>query len=317
MPKIFHTGEYLYIEGKGTFPSGSLRAVENSQGGVPRLDIVWTVQPELALLHRLRPERIARADGTHFDSLLDAAAYLNAQFSATPVSQQSSSFYFNGVDQYLNLGLHPDLFVHNRPFTVAAWVFTRDAYGVIIAQGYGSYTGSEQTMMLGVHDLKANAAVAGEDSRSSSNVADGQWHHIALSYDPSAGNSAWRLFVDGVNVLSYKRGNRKRNTDLLVGAMRANSDNTGIRDFFAGYVDEVVITTGAWQEADIVALKTFGVAGHPRQSEVECHLLASQAKDTFPLVNNVIPGQRITSGTYVNGLKKENLPNFGITSNTR
>ena len=315
MPKIFHTGEYLYIEDKGVFPSRALSVRENTQGGVPRLDIVWTAQPDaLPLMSRQRPERISRADGTSFTSILEAASYLRAELSAERAIPQSSSFYFNGVDQYINLGRHDDLFEHSEPFTVAAWVFTRDPAGVIASQGYGGYTGSDQSMILGVQNAQALAGVGGNDGRSSVYIADGHWHHLSLAYNPRGGAAAWRLYVDGANIYSYGRGTRKRNADLLIGATRNSSTNTGFRDLLRGNIDELVITTDYWEEADLINLMNLGVNNHPRLSDVECWLRAEDAKSSFPQVNNLISGKRIQGGAFVNGLVGENIVNFGIKS---
>ncbi|MCI0395709.1 MAG: FG-GAP-like repeat-containing protein, partial [Chloroflexi bacterium] len=114
-------------------------------------------------------------------------AYQNA-FSGTALS-------FDGVDDYVavpdsnSLDLAPQL-------TLEAWVRVEafdKPWQAIVTKGDMAYRlhrfGNSNTVAFGT-----NIGPSAHDLLATSNVADGQWHHLAATYD-----GAWkRIFVDGV-----------------------------------------------------------------------------------------------------------------------
>ncbi len=81
------------------------------------------------------------------------------------------------------------------------------------------------------------------------NIADGQWHHIAAIRDAGTGQN--RLYIDGTLEASanivYTAGFTSQSADLTVGWL----DNTTTDYYFGGIVDELAIHAGVLSDAAI------------------------------------------------------------------
>lgn len=142
--------------------------------------------------------------------------------------------------------------------TLAAWIKSSDADGFwnrIIdkdwRKGYdlhlgGDFKGKEARGKLGFE-------VNGKYVASKGKLGDGQWHHVAASYD----GQVMRIYVDGVEE-NQKKPDRsgpivKNNWDLCIGNSEVD-DGTGEFLGFDGLIDEVRIYNRALTADEIRAL---------------------------------------------------------------
>jgi len=102
------------------------------------------------------------------------------------------AYQFDGVNDYISL---PYCFRSSfiDDITVEAWVKTASPSGVISSYNRNKYW--ELGVANGKIQWSTAAADGTKDTTSSSTVNDGNWHHVATTYDSSAGESA--IYIDG------------------------------------------------------------------------------------------------------------------------
>ncbi|HEX7530450.1 MAG TPA: LamG-like jellyroll fold domain-containing protein [Pyrinomonadaceae bacterium] len=116
------------------------------------------------------------------------------------------AFTFDGSTGYVTVPDNP-LLVPSAAITVDAWVKTTDAsgfHGLVSKYKHGAVT-TDDSYNLSVLDGAAYWQVStdvnpGGLSITSASIADGQWHHVAGTYDSSTG--AQKLYIDGALVTS-------------------------------------------------------------------------------------------------------------------
>lgn len=128
-------------------------------------------------------------------------------------------------------------------YTMEAWIKTTGLEEVVLSTWNGR---DEQVYPLEwLVDARGRLVVyRGEPGehvgmRTSNPVADGRWHHVAVSQNPS--NGRVRLFVDGnvVDSLRTSSSGAANNTlSLTVGGRRAASGGSRVKEF-SGYIDEL------------------------------------------------------------------------------
>ncbi len=157
---------------------------------------------------------------------------------------------------------HPVVEIENRrfdelsdedPFTMSTWVRTTDIGGIVLS----SWTGVEDDaypveLVVGVDGrLVFYRGRAGEHQsmRSREAVADGAWHHVAITVDPSR-DSAF-LYVDGIahDSLMTDFSFSGNGAQLVIGG-RVRSENVGQRvtPQAGGMIDGLVDEVGFWLE---------------------------------------------------------------------
>lgn len=122
--------------------------------------------------------------------------------------------------------------------TLEAWIKTNSMTKQAIITKSGSYllytgTGGDGKVYGYLYGTTSGWKVG------TTNVADGAWHLIALTYDPSAGANNFKLYVDGNLDAQY----------TVTGAISASTQRVGLgdradvgyRDFFNGAIDEAHI----------------------------------------------------------------------------
>ena len=168
------------------------------------------------------------------------------------IRNKGNSVNLNGtLEQYL-VSSYLDDFVDSS-FTIECWVKPGAGEGAIF-----SYANKQSDNALLLHKASNNriqAIVAGESSKySKSNIQDGVWTHLALTWDSESGNL--NIYIDGVpdtSFADYAKGISiepggvlyiGQEQDLLGGGLAANQA-------FEGNIDEMRVWTVARSSADI------------------------------------------------------------------
>ena len=180
--------------------------------------------------------------------------------------QVDGALDFDGSNDYVNCGNDSSLRITGTAITVAAWVKwdSADAWsGIAVKSSSGWWT--DGYGLYGHNDGYAYFYVTGYDQGSAYKAfsADGQWHHLAGTYD----GSYVRLWVDGVEGTpdSYSANISNANYALNIGRGYGDSYN------FNGSIDDVRIYTRALGADEISQL----VAGSPYSSLSEGDLLVA------------------------------------------
>ena len=190
------------------------------------------------------------------DAVVDSGpAHIDGATSGDPSWTDGAlgkALQFDG-DDYVNLGSHPKFDISNQ-ITVAAWIkvdaFDKD-YQTIIAKGDSSWrlqrTADTDTLEFACSGLPmpGNRYSGGIYGRI--NVNDGQWHHVAGTYD----GSIISLYIDGaLDVSAETVGSIKTNDhEVHIGA---NAQKSG--RFWNGLIDDVRIYNYALGTDEIAAI---------------------------------------------------------------
>jgi MSHA biogenesis protein MshQ len=115
---------------------------------------------------------------------------------------------FDGVDDYISVPDAPSLRFADEPFSIDAWVFMRDASAFkIYAKGvtrpgieYYFRTGGEADDDLIIRSYDAQGDYIGRLYSAGMTPYENQWVHVAATYDGSATNAGFALYVNGNRV---------------------------------------------------------------------------------------------------------------------
>ncbi|UXX79317.1 Ig-like domain-containing protein [Reichenbachiella carrageenanivorans] len=154
-----------------------------------------------------------------------------SNFVASEVPQPISvttnnAITLNGTSQYVNVLDNASLEITSG--TIEAWIRTSDA-----ATGDNAIMGKDNLYGMWV-DNGVLKTWSGSYLSSGVSVADGAWHHVALSFDHDVPNGS-QLYVDGVAAgaaFTYG-GQSPGSNDLQIG------ENTSLNQYFDGEIDEV------------------------------------------------------------------------------
>jgi hypothetical protein len=162
----------------------------------------------------------------------------------------------NQPQQFVEMGSNAALPVGNSAYTIEAWVKPTQMgnYGII---GWGNYQNNNQANALRLtttglnnywwsNDLVAPAPI---------NLADGNWHHVAASYDPTT--NVRSLYVDGA-LLSTDQPSV---THAVPNANNLRIGSTNFGEFFPGSIDEVRVWSVARTAAQIAANRSLSLPG--------------------------------------------------------
>ncbi|MDZ7617665.1 MAG: LamG domain-containing protein, partial [Patescibacteria group bacterium] len=146
----------------------------------------------------------------------------------------------------------------NSSYTLAAFVRTSSAanQGII---GWGNFGSSGQVNALRTHGtalLNYGWSSAYDYSAAAPTIYDGQWHHVAATYDSATQTK--RLYFDGVEI----GGGMTLASDLNVGAANFRIGSTNNAEYFNGLLDEV----GVWQAA-LTASRVKALYGLAQRTE--------------------------------------------------
>jgi hypothetical protein len=175
------------------------------------------------------------------------------------VGKIGAALEFDGSDDYVDCGNDPSLNINGK-ITVAAWVKTTStAHGYFVSKGtawdeIGHYAiGQEYNVPL---TFQFEIAGSGGAVELDSNIAvnDGQWHHIAGTYD----ETVIKVYIDGVEENTMTGSNSL--TGSAVGGLTIGQRGGG--NIIGGIIDEVRIYNRALTEPEILAAMEGG-EGYP------------------------------------------------------
>jgi hypothetical protein len=144
----------------------------------------------------------------------------------------------------------------DNPRTVEAWIKTTSNYnpntggvqGVI--SDWGTFTNSNRSTFNVLFNNAIRFEVNGNGVNGTIPVNDGNWHHVAMVYDPLA-NLKVSLYVDGVLDVA---GNLTIPVNTLSSFVRIGQRVDGLH-FFNGKIDEYRLWSVALTQAQIIANK--------------------------------------------------------------
>lgn len=216
---------------------------------------------------------------------------------------------FNGTTGYVNL---PDSAILNFPsggaYTFSAWVKTRDAYGQIVsfrdrtndvpvidlAIGYNGVGGSPGQFVPLVRQDGGGIAYL----NSGPAVNDGQWHFVALVYDPAAAKLL--SYVDGAKV--GETAHTRPSALTTAGLRNIGREGRWVqvnftsqdREYLSGQIDEVKIWGSALGAAEIAGGHANEAAG--RNWDGSSRVCASPPPSGPAALNAVDVGANAVSG---------------------
>ena len=164
------------------------------------------------------------------------------------------AFSFDGIDDYLQT---PDtgLPFGNAARTLDFWM--QPGFDARVPVIYGNFAPSDAFYVL----INGSNACIGQwgggppgEPCGSTDVTDGNWHHVAMTYD---GASSVLLYVDGVLEASVT----KIYATTQTGKLYMGSTVEGSQEYYAGLVDEVEIFNRALSQTEIQAIYNAGSAG--------------------------------------------------------
>lgn len=159
-----------------------------------------------------------------------------AYAAAAPTLSNSSALAFDGVDDYAQITDNAALDLTGS-MSVSGWVKTSDSGTQVLARKTFAYEIFVYNGHLGA--LLGNGATwsGGDIVEGSVNIVDGNWHHVATTYDDAS--NTLNLYVDGVLDVSnaaYPVSLGANAFDMYFGAW---NDGTGSGFYLAGDLDEM------------------------------------------------------------------------------
>ena len=156
--------------------------------------------------------------------------------STTQSKYLTSSIYFDGAGDYLEMENDPTLDLSNGNWTIECWVYPTANYSTYRTIFAKRVSGTGTTSYEGY--LRTSTGVVGyyngTNYESSTVLTSNQWSHCAWVYDGTNIN----IYVNGTSVLSSAVTVTEIDEPLLIGGAR------GYSEWFGGYISDFRITKG-------------------------------------------------------------------------
>ena len=172
---------------------------------------------------------------TVFNAILEG----NAQSSTTQTKYLSSSMYFDGSGDFIEIS-HDPVFNLTKDFTIECWAyFNALSSSRVLIEKYDNTNSASWELYWRAAGTSiafyADATPLLQDP-STSTIITGQWYHIAVSRT----GSTVKLFIDGTEVDSATSSTAFTATvPMEIGRQRVNNTNN-----FNGYLSDVRVTKG-------------------------------------------------------------------------
>lgn len=168
----------------------------------------------------------------------------------------ASALVFGGTSQYITVAPGNSLPIGNSSYTLEAWIkpTSMGVYGIV---GYGTYNTGPQVNAFRLSPNNGGELVNywwGPDLIvPTGNLADGQWHHVAATYN----GTTRTIYVDGV----VKGSDVPGVAHAVPNASNATIGSTNNGEYFCGSLDEVRVWNVARTQAQLSAAKGIGLPG--------------------------------------------------------
>jgi hypothetical protein len=194
----------------------------------------------------------------------DGTLHGGASFAPGEVAD---AFKLDGSSGYVTAPDAPQINFGTGDLSVDAWIKTangnngRNVQAIIdkrVQNPPGTYVGYHFFIYI---DGSLGFQLSGTNFISSTNVADGIFHHVAATIDRTS-TTGGNLYVDGVNVLVFDPTGQSASLDntseLQIGR---NSPGTGGPNFFDGLIDEVELFNRALTATEVASIHDALSAG--------------------------------------------------------
>lgn len=179
--------------------------------------------------------------------------------SVSGVNAQQNALHFDGTDDYIQT-TYPGV-LGNAPRTVEAWIklpTTTAGENLVTTWGSDNVNGGRFTVrinnMSGLYKLRIENKGGGVNGTVTLN--DGNWHHIAVTYDNSLSTNKYKLYVDG-NLDTQGDIGTATNTVALTNMIIGRRINPSLGGFFNGSIDEIRVWDKALTLTEIQANKNY------------------------------------------------------------
>lgn len=179
--------------------------------------------------------------------------------SASGLDAQQNALNFDGTNDYIQT-TYPGI-LGNAPRTVEAWIklpTTTSGENLVTTWGSDNVSGGRFTVRLnnvsGLYKLRIENKGGGINGNIT--LSDGNWHHIAVTYDNSLSTNKYKLYVDG-NLDVQGDISTTTNTVALTNMIIGRRINSSFGGFFNGSIDEVRVWDKALTLAEIQANKNY------------------------------------------------------------
>src|SRR5436190_7373752 len=195
---------------------------------------------------------------------------------------------FDGVNDYVDVADHSELDFGMGDLTIDAWVKTTVANGILpivdkrdaTPQGYTLFLSSGR-LAFQMGDASGSDCICSTNATSactnfgaptsSVNVADGNWHHVAVTVRRSS-HSGGTLYVDGGVVLNFdptvRAGSLDNTADLWIGQTHLNA--CGATSYWRGDIDEIEMFNRALGITEINTIVMAGAQGQCKWNPLNC-----------------------------------------------
>lgn len=196
-----------------------------------------------------------------FDKIWDNRTSL---FGGVPF-MNTHSIQFDGVNDRIDVPHHADIdFGRLVPFTISFWVkspntATKNYIEKMTSnRGYRIFDAGSNKIQFEFRGASTGDRIRLETS-SVTDVNNGNWHHIVVTYSGSGAASGVRMYMDGqqlaTTTLNDSLTGTTNNTDVLTFAARSGGGTN-----FVGNMDEISIWDAALSTPDVVELYNDGYA---------------------------------------------------------
>ena len=157
---------------------------------------------------------------------------------------QGSAIDLDGTDDYVESGSNIGI-TGNASRTVEAWIKTTNASGQRVIVDFGTNS-SAQRFSFVVNAGVLRIEIQGTGTATTTSVADGEWHHVAVVYDNSITND-YALYIDGTLEKSANLTTANTSASNLFIGKRASGSS-----YFDGQIDEVRVWNVARSASEIL-----------------------------------------------------------------
>lgn len=231
--------------------------------------------------------------------------------SVSGVNAQQNALHFDGTDDYIQT-TYPGV-LGNAPRTVEAWIklpTTTSGENLVTTWGSDNVNGGRFTVRInnvsGLYKLRIENKGGGVNGTVT--LSDGNWHHIAVTYDNSLSTNKYKLYVDG-NLDTQGDISTATNTVALTNMIIGRRINPSLGGYFNGSIDEVRVWDKALTLAEIQANKNYQFCTAP--ANLVAYFKINEG--TVNSNNTTVTSINSTAGSYTGTLN--NFVLNGTTSN--